>query len=82
MHKITNKLKCYAKLIIERINWIIKLKIEVTSEVTELIGNLKAKNMNGEPEMKPREMKKKKKKGRENDQMKENQQSKAKEKGK
>ena len=35
--------------------------IEVTIDVTELIGNLKAKNMNGEPEMKSREMKKKKK---------------------
>ena len=34
--------------------------IEVTVDVTELIGNLKAKNMNGEPEMKSREMKKKK----------------------
>ena len=33
--------------------------IEVTIDVTELIGNLKAKNMNGEPEMKSREMKKK-----------------------
>ena len=33
--------------------------IEVTIDVIELIGNLKAKNMNGEPEMKSREMKKK-----------------------
>ena len=32
--------------------------IEVTIDVIELIGNLKAKNMNGEPEMKSREMKK------------------------
>ena len=31
---------------------------EVTNEVTKLIGNLKAKNMNGEPKMKLREMKK------------------------
>ena len=31
---------------------------EVTNEVTELIENLKAKNMNGEPKMKLREMKK------------------------
>ena len=38
--------------------------IEVTVDVTELIGNLKAKNMNGEPEMKSREMKKKKKKNK------------------
>ena len=44
---------------------------EVTNEVTKLIGNLKAKNMNREPEMKLREMKRKKKerkKSRENDQ--------------
>ena len=39
---------------------------EVTNEVTKLIGNLKAKNMNREPEMKLREMKRKK--SRENDQ--------------
>ena len=43
--------------------------IEVASGVTELIGNLKAKNMNGELEMKPREIKKIK--SLENDRMKE-----------
>ena len=37
-----------------------KVNREVTNEVTKLIGNLKAKNMNGEPEMKLREKKKKK----------------------
>ena len=36
-----------------------KVNREVTNEVTKLIGNLKAKNMNGEPEMKLREKKKK-----------------------
>ena len=35
-----------------------KVNREVTNEVTKLIGNLKAKNMNGEPEMKLREKKK------------------------
>ena len=46
-----------------------KVNREVTNEVTKLIGNLKAKNMNGEPEMKLREKKKKKKKKNlENDQ--------------